>query len=472
MRLRSALVVALAVALLATACTRDTGTDKASDTTAGKSSTTAATDTNRLDNGAFGDLGTVCSAGDKAAEPISDQPGIEDTTINIGTVSDAGFAGRPGLNQELFDSSEAVTKWCNEHGGVGGYKIALNELDAKLTEHLQRMVEACDTDFFLVGGGAVFDDAGQDTRLGCGLPDIAGYQVTPTALDSDISLSAAPTANDEWGIGDLLFAKEKFPDAIDKIGVMTGGIATTQLVAQRYQEAFPSLGFKQVYYAEYNPLGEPWKPFAQKMKDDGVEILLYVGEPQNLAALRKAMDEIDYAPVAVLATSNHYDESYIAEGGDAVRNTFIRGGGWPRERADENPATADYVELMHRYDPGGRIALLGGASVSAWMLFLTSLHSCVEAGTVTRDCVWTEASKQRKWTGGGLSAPVDPTKEHTLDCFTIMEATADGFVMPDFGANDGIFRCDPKAVFHSKLDLGPGAHCPSGKADPLPSECA
>ena len=96
----------------------------------------------------------------------------------MGTVADPGFAGRPGLDQELHDAATVFTKWCNDAGGIAGRKIKVDLLDAKLTEYRQRILEACGQDFSLVGGGAVFDDAGQKDRLDCLLPDIAGYVVS------------------------------------------------------------------------------------------------------------------------------------------------------------------------------------------------------------------------------------------------------------------------------------------------------
>ncbi len=84
----------------------------------------------------------------------------------------------------MFDTAEAFTNWCNEHGGINGRTIDLKLRDAKLTEFQQRVIEACDEgDFISVGGGAVFDDTGQPDRLACGLPIIFGYAVTAQASD-------------------------------------------------------------------------------------------------------------------------------------------------------------------------------------------------------------------------------------------------------------------------------------------------
>ena len=60
-------------------------------------------------------------------------------SIQVSTFSDPGFQGRLGLNQEMFDTAEAFSKWCNDHGGINGRKIVLKERDAKLTEFQQRV---------------------------------------------------------------------------------------------------------------------------------------------------------------------------------------------------------------------------------------------------------------------------------------------------------------------------------------------
>lgn len=485
---RRLLTVLAVLVLTAAACGRDDGTatggpaPTAPATTAGGSVTTGGGTTTAapdqapgLADGGFGDLGVVCSPGDGDPAPIEGVPGIDGTTIHVGTIADPGFTGRPGLNQEMFDTSQAVVEWCNEHGGVRGYQIELTLRDAALTDYQQRIVEACAEDFALVGGGAVFDDTGQVDRLACGLPDVAGFLVSPTAADADLTLSSAPNPLDQYNVAEFVWAAEQFPEATSKVGVLTGAVPSTQIVRDRHLEAMRTLRWDVVYNAEYNPLGESsWKPFAQAMADAGVELMVYIGEPQNFAALQKAAADIDFAPTAWLPGPNHYDQAYITTARNVAKDTYTRTGFFPFERAEVNLATSQYLELMETYLPNGKYpALLGAQSLSSWMLFLTSVGRCVDAGSLDRDCVYETGGQQQPWTGGGLHIPVDPTGEEASDCALILAASPEGWsVAEGLEVDEHGYVCDPAFVVTQTGDYGTGARCPSGRQDPLPSECA
>ena len=92
--------------------------------------------------------------------------GVTDTEIAVGTMADPGNTIIPGLNQELFDAADAFVGWCNDAGGILGRKIVLNKRDAKLMEAAPRTVEACQSDFMLVGNGAALDDTTVKARTG------------------------------------------------------------------------------------------------------------------------------------------------------------------------------------------------------------------------------------------------------------------------------------------------------------------
>lgn len=408
--------------------------------------------------GSFGDLEAVCgpAEGDAGADGPEVQ-GVSADSIQIGTISDPGFVGRQGLNQELFDASQVFTEWCNEAGGINGRRIELVERDAKITEYKQRITEACQEDFMLVGGGGVFDDTGQEERLGCLLPDIPAYQVSSAARGADLAVPPLPNALDELPVGAFQYVEERFPDSISDVGFLTGNVPSTVTVDAQNQEAVEALGFEITYEAQYNSTGEAsWTPFAQAMQSDGVKGLVYTGEPENFAKLLQAFADIDYQLDWAVTGGNALDATFVEVGGAAVRNVFVLASIVPPFLAAENPATQAYLDLFDQYLPSGKSeALLGYNSFSAWLLFATAAKAC--GANLTRRCVFDEASAITEWTGGGLHAPTDPGSHQGPRCAMVVEASPDGFAVPDdFEPTDGLFRCDEDSVVPLEGDYGQG----------------
>src|SRR5688572_11280929 len=155
--------------LIATACSRGDDTTEAGDTTTtaeasdqGDDGGDGGDDATALAAGGFGDLEAVCQEGDASGATA---PGVTDTSITVGTMTDKGGVV-PGLNEEMYDTAVAFTEWCNEHGGINGRELVLSDVDAKLFDYEPAMTDACDRDFALVGGGAVFDEDPNDVRVG------------------------------------------------------------------------------------------------------------------------------------------------------------------------------------------------------------------------------------------------------------------------------------------------------------------
>ncbi len=442
------------VSLTAGACSRsDSSVESGSSTTAAGGSTTAPSGT--AGPGDFGDLKDVCGPGDAKGATAQ---GVTDSDIEVGTVSDPGFTARPGLNQELFDAGKVFSDWCNAAGGINGRKLKVDFLDAKLTEYKQRITEGCAKDFFLVGGGAVFDQTGQDERLKCLLPDVPAYLVSAKARGAELTASPLPTALDETAVGVFQYLDKKFPDSTSKVGFITGNVASTILVDKQNQEAVKQLGWKVLYQSQYNALGEStWTPFAQSLKSKGIKGLVYTGEPENMAKLLQAIDDIGYKLDWTVVGANHLDAKFIEVGGKAVHGVYMYSAVVPFFEADKNPASQQYKDLFAKYLPKGKSeALLGVNSFSAWLLFATAVKAC--GSDVTRKCVYEKASATSSWTGGGLHAESDPSSRKAPRCGIVVEGTPDGFIVPkDFKLTDGLFRCADDSVATLTGDYGKGA---------------
>jgi ABC-type branched-subunit amino acid transport system substrate-binding protein len=322
----------------------------------------------------------------------------------------------------------------------------------------------------------VFDDTGQKERLACDLPTVAGYVVTAQAAGADLTYQSVPNPIGTLPIGDYIWLQKQFPDSIDHVGVLTGSIATTVVVAKRNEEGVKGLGWKIVYESQYNAAGETtWRPFAEAVKNAGVKGLIWVGEPVNLANMLKALSDIGYKLDWARADANHYDPLLISEGGAAANGAYVRSVFYPflsDEEAKDNPATLQYRHILQDWKKSAKIAYLGVQGFSAWLLWAKAATDC---GTdLTRDCVWANIAKVHDWTGGGLHAPQDVGANKPGDCYA-MEQVKDGkFVLADIGATDGIYACDPKNVVTLKGNYGEGAKCPNPAyaTDPKPSNCA
>ncbi|MDQ1521606.1 MAG: hypothetical protein QOI55_2679 [Actinomycetota bacterium] len=471
-------VVFAVVVMLAGACGRSSNNAGGDDSGGGGSSSAPPT-TAKKTAGSFGDLkDPVCGPAPSGASLTASDTGVTASSIQVSTFSDPGFVGRPGLNQELFDTATAFSAWCNAAGGINGRKIVLKKRDAQLTQFQQRVIEACQQkDFMMVGGGAVFDDTGQKERLQCGLPTVAGYVVTPAATEADLTYQPVPNPLGEASIGDFRWLGQKFPDATKKVAAITGAISTTITVLKRYQEVIKGLGWKVVYNDTYNPLGESnWRPKAEGIKSSGAKAIVWVGEPKFEAQLMKALSDIGYPVDFVRTDANHYDPVLLSTGGAAVNNVYVRSVFHPfldASDADKNEAVKEYRDMVQKYvGSKGKIAYLGVQGLSAWVLFAQAATSC--GADLTRDCVWANIGKVKEWTGGGLHSPQNVADDKPGDCFALEEALNGKFVLADINPNQGIFSCDPKNLFTIKGNYGTGVKCPNPAyaTDPKPSTCA
>jgi ABC-type branched-subunit amino acid transport system substrate-binding protein len=403
--------------------------------------------------GDFGDLTGVCGpdagGGEVSDAGAEETQGVSADSITLGTVADPGFEGRPGLNQEIFDAGTAFVEWCNAAGGINGKQLELNRRDAAITEYQPVMQQSCQEDFAIVGSGAVQDNFWPTVGAACGLIDIAGFSVTPDKagvagedLIAARSVQPVPNPVDQFPVGSATILSEDFPDAGDRVGILSADLDTLIVQAARVTEAYESQGFEIVHENTYNVLGEAnWAPFAAALQAADVTWLTFVGEGENLALLQQAMDEIGYAPEVTLEDANFYDPAYVEAAGAAAEGTFVRNAFWPLEEADQNPATAQYIEHVEAVE--GKVALLGAQAWSAWLLFAQSARACDLDNDLTRTCVLAAAASVTEWTGGGLHAPTNPAENEGPDCTLVLQVQDGAFVRyaPDEG-----YACDPAYV--------------------------
>ena len=443
---RRILIAALLVfALVAAGCADRDGSDDGEASTSDDSAPRGGGD------GTFGDLESPCGEQDPdTVAPASTDPsetlGVADGSLAVGTVADPGFEGRPGLNQEMFDAGQAFVEWCNDQGGINGRQIQLTEYDAAISQYQQRLTEACNQEFAMVGGGAVSDNLWETTGAACNLVDIAGFGVTPEkagvagpdeVLESR-TIQPVPNPANEFQVGIQRFLAEEFPDSQARAAILYGDLQTLITQRDRQVEAMEQVGYEFVQETSYNILGEAnWAPFATSLRDNDVTYLTFVGEGENMANLQVALSDLGFEPEVMQVEANLYDENYLEAAGGTADGTFVRTALWPFEEAAENPtgATQQYIDLIEAR--GGKVAGLGAQSFSAWLLFAQLASECDVEGDLTRDCILQKGSEVAGWTGGGLHAPANPGQNSGPECFIALQAQGDEFVRYEPSSVDG-----------------------------------
>jgi hypothetical protein len=437
---RAVIVALVAVALMTGSCSRSG--DRGSKTA------TSSPGPAGVVSGDFGTLKGVCGAGDaKGATDL----GVTDTSLTVGTMSDPGSPVQPGLNQELFDSAEAFVGWCNAAGGILGRKLTLHKWDAKLTEVPPRMIDACRGDFALVGNGEALDANGVDQRVKCSLPEIPTFDVSKVASTAPLSVQPLPNPDYTSGLyGPYRNIKEIDPEVTRHYGMISLQFQSVKDQGIKDRAAAEHAGYTTVYYDELPLVVDNWRPYAQNLKNNGVQIFTMESSPQMIAALFKALNDIGYHPKYAVFNPNVYDPTFIANAGNALSGTTIYAvtSFVPFELAESHPATKQYIDRLAKYAGGAKPKALGAQAWSAWLLFAESAKAC--GSNLTRDCLLQRARAAGSWTGGGLHAPSHPGSADAPagECFTLIKSAPSGFAVDRdvTKPNQDVFNCAPANV--------------------------
>jgi ABC-type branched-subunit amino acid transport system substrate-binding protein len=435
----------VALAVLAAACGSDRGDDP--DAGSGDGATEEAGADDGDDGGGdgdtemFGDLESPCGEGDAAG--ATDQ-GVTDGEIVIGYGDDAGFPQSPGLSHETTDAMEAMIEWCNEQGGINGRQLSGRYYDAKITEVVNAMTAACGEVFMLVGEAWALDSGQEETRLGCDLPAVPTYSVSPEFANAPLTYQAVPNPADYYTAGWAGHVAALFPDEVANASTMFGNFAATIDTKDKVVQTFPEYGFEFLDCPqEYNITGEAdWRPFVQKLKDCGAEVIYYSGQAYpNMQNMLDASAQGDYSPIW-LTDSNNYLQSFAdwntSGNGD---NVHLRTAFWPFEQAEHSPATQQYMEIVE--GNGGDISQLGQQTTSSFLLWATAANACGD--DLTRECVLDELSQVTSWTGGGLHAESNPGENMPPQCSKLLTLEGTEWVQA-YPEDESEFDCPDPAT--------------------------
>lgn len=435
---------ATALLLVGTGCGRASN-DKEIGSNAGGATSSAPASSAAPAAGDFGTLKHICGPGDAKG---STARGVTDSTITVGTMADAGSTITPGLEIEFFQVGDAFVKWCNDAGGINGRQIKLNKHDAKLFDAGAQTIQACQTDFMLVGNGSAFDQSTVKPRLACNLGQIPSYAVSPDATKAGLQVQPTPNPTTAYPIGAFNAMARLYPDAKDHIGIGNSNNASIRPVGLRLRDALNDNGFKVVDYQEQPPLVANWRPYAEEAKTAGVKGFQQISA-QDLTPLITAANNVGWKMDFLLENAQFYDPKVVKAAKNAhFPDTYIYLNHWPFELADRNPVVKQAVDILKASDPSAPETDFTAMAFSAWALWAQSATEC--GSNLTVSCVLQKAGAHKDWTAGGLytARDTDPNNQQQPQCFTLLKLTPNGFVYDEKATqpNKDIFNCSPDNV--------------------------
>ena len=468
----------IAVAVLASLVAASCGAGATRDDAAEGGGATTPTGSTPAGTGVkFGDLASPCGKAKDGVTPTvkAGESGKGTDQLYIGIPNERTSQIRAGLLAEMWDSSNAFVKWCNDQGGIDGLKIAPVDIDGQVLQVEAAMTTACTSVFALVGGGFAQDNQiftgkpGSDFHQ-CKLVSVAGFAVSTEVSEGSGIVQPLPNPSHVRAANYFFELAKLYPDKVGRTVAAYGDFPALRLNKEQNKltaQQVPGFGF--IDDISYAPSGQDFKVTAQQIIDSGATAVNFVGEPENFAQLQNFLDEGGYSGL-IFADANHYDPLLFSQGPAAVEGTIIRLAIHPFEEADKWPATQQWLDIMKKDGvPDAKIAALGVQSFSAWLLFATAAKNCIEgagAGVLSRGCMLDEAFKINDWTGGGLHATAHPGTNTPPECSLIIKAVDGKFVRayPEVGSPEdkGGFSCAEDSLVKISGDsLGAGKIDPS-----------
>ena len=439
--------VATTVALVlgVTACGRSgsssSGPSNAPATSGGGTSSAAA------GKGDFGDLKAVCGPGTAKG---GTGRGLTATTIKVGTMADPGAAAAPGLGADFFDVGTSFVKWCNAAGGINGRKIVLTKYDAKLFNVAQQMIDACQSEFMLVGNGNAFDAPGAKPRIACKLGEVPAYSVSPEAVASGLQVNATPNPANQFQVGPYRLLALKYPD-VPKAGLAIGGsnIASLKSTGLRTRDAVEKIGYKVADYSERPPIVSNYRPYMEEINQS--KALAYNDTTaSDITPELTAVKDTGLKLTWWMLGNQFYDPKTITaiKNSGAPTKLYQYFSHLPFELADQFPVVKQIKDIMSAGVTDPKYTDFTALGFNAWVLWAKSATACGD--NLTQDCVLQKAGSEKAWTAGGFfpARDTDPKNPLQPTCYVIMDATASGFVYDKAVTqpNNSVYNCDPKNV--------------------------
>ena len=398
--------------------------------------------------GQFGTLKKVCAPGPGTG---GSGRGIVGKTIHVATLADPGAAAAPGLGQEFFDVADAFAKWCNAAGGINGRTVVVDKRDSKLFNGAAVILQACLSDFMVVGGANALDATTVKPREGCKLGSIPAYTASPEAYSSKYQVVPVGSPPTIYPAANMRLLADAYPDTKQGLGIAGSSLASLRPQGLRAQEAWQKLGNKVSVLQDRPALVPNYRPFLEQMKQDGAKADFEI-VAQDASPIFTAMNDTGFNPEWVLFGQTFYSPKSV-QAAAAIKKfppSYVDLNEIPYELADQFPVVQQVKDIMG--SGAANLDAFSALAFNSWLVWASSATAC--GSNLTQDCVLQKAGDLTNWDAGGFFAPLaKPLREPQIsDCRAIVRLTTSGWVYDKkvTQPNKSIYNCGPQNLLTVK----------------------
>ncbi|HEV2369914.1 MAG TPA: ABC transporter substrate-binding protein, partial [Acidimicrobiales bacterium] len=254
--------------------------------------------------------------------------------------------------------------------------------------------------------------------------------------------SPTPSTLNDYGLGPYEYLKQKYPQAIQHVGVLyAAATASTQQSWAVQQQALQHLGYDIVYVRGFQQNETTFDSDVLKMKAAGVQMFIGPAFPDNYAAtIAREFQQQNMHIVNVEVAG--YGSNFLPLSGGTNEGTYLILGTalYLGQDAKAVPAVATFDKYMKQIDSTDSIALWGATSYSAMALFVQALKDAGQ--NPTRASLVAALNKITHFDAGGLISASNPAQNVPASCWLLAQAKNGQIVRVPPSPSSG-FICSP-----------------------------
>ena len=350
---------------------------------------------------------------------FKNQTGITDDKIVIGNSSDIS-GPVPGIFESAQQATRAYAAFFNSSNDICGRKLEVVGLDARsdAAANQQNYARACGDYFAMVGSMSAFDSGGVPDAEKCGLPDIRSTSVTPERTNCKVCFSTqAVNVRLVPSVVPNYFTKVN-KAATQSVALIYINVGASAANSKSFKAGWEKAGWKIPVFEAVDVSEFNYSSYVQRMKDNNVKLVVYVGPYQNTIKLQQAMADQGFKPDVFMQDATIYDAGYVKQAGALGEGAYVYSS---TELFDDFSVreVATYRSWLDRVSPGAVPNYYGLYAWSAARLFAEK--SIALGGKLSRSTLISAFEGTKNWTSNGLHVPQQVGSGTTYNCATIIQ---------------------------------------------------